>query len=644
MAQDPTSLVQGVTNGLTRESMGFRTAGPSSSSSSSSPFQSTLSLRRTSSFFPSSGVGGGGKTSTSQGAGFNNLMSSSSSGTYFPTSGSTTGESSNTQTDIFLLLPDLVAFGNGNGVALNTNGFNNNQPHHQFASLTVKRHNSSPLIGTLLSQISTNSLSKFFSSTVSVPNTAGSTSNTGNIQSSTVSTRSLLTSQVSTPPHNNLIDFGMDLNTSIKHLNINSTPPLGSNGNGNGDSQSLFGMNSPSAPYQPIGSIWNENVTIGDGLHHSHLTASLSKTKLGKLNEEENDDDLKLLTPLFTNDFDDFNEPPTSSGSRNSESYLQFTPLTASSSTVTTPKSRYHNIYSSKVNNTPSFIPRQLYLLQHSFCNETTTNTSTASTTPRLSAISLPDDHLIGNSILQPFMDDEPFNPHHPSGFDSLTPERAAYPIPPSNQLRNIDEKAERIIQRDQEHNSANRSLNNQESASLSCSSSTSSGIFSNKSIRVRLPVCTTSVKNSRLFTEKIISNPFKSYKEDYCSTFYKRNHHGYMFVREPTNILKVNTTMSKLWVQIKIKLTDKHNGDLICKKLKVDVKELPIWKPITGGGGGSGNNNYSGHSNGSGSGAIKRLRRPGSQKNGGFSGGRGGKPGNGARFRGRGGGFGGRS
>lgn len=651
MDQDPSSLVLGVTTGLARENSGVRVngaAGPSSSSSSSSPFQSALSLRRTSSFFPSSnGTGNGGGNGTQGGIIGVGVGLMPSAGASLPTSASASENSCN-QTDIFMLLPNLSGLNSSNS-NVNANGFGSNQ-HHQFPSLTVKRHNSSPLIGALLSQISTTSLSKFFNSTVSVVSVSGngnSSSAPGTANASgNVSSGSRLTSQVSTPSQNNIIEFGMDLNTSIKNLNLTSTPPqMGVSNNNNGDSHNLFGMHSPSAPYLSMGSIWNEHGPFSDG-PLSHLTGSLSKTKLGKLNEEENDDDFRLITPILTNDFEEFNEPPMSSGSRSSVSYLQFTPLTASSSTATTPKSRYHNIYSSKVINTPSFVPRQLHQ-QQTFFSDAATNTSTASTTPRLSTISLPDEHLVGNSVLQPFMDDEPFNPHHHSEFGSLVSDIA----PPSTalkfhstpntgthrtieeQLQHIDEKAGRIFQREQQQNNALRIRNNQGSTSLSSSSSTS-GIFAEDSIRVRLPVSTTTVKNSRLFTEKIISNPFKSYKEDYCSTFYKRNRHGYMFVREPTNILKVNTTMSKLWVQLKIKLTDKHNGEVVCKKLKVDVKELPIWKPITGGGG-SGSGGYSGQSSGSGGGNMKRLRRLGPPKNG--FGGRGGKQG-GARSRARGG------
>lgn len=67
-----------------------------------------------------------------------------------------------------------------------------------------------------------------------------------------------------------------------------------------------------------------------------------------------------------------------------------------------------------------------------------------------------------------------------------------------------------------------------------------------------------------------------KDYPEDFCSTFYKRNSHGYMFIRELSNSLKVNASGLKSWVTLKIKL-----GELEQQKLKVDVKRLPVWKPI---------------------------------------------------------------
>lgn len=67
-----------------------------------------------------------------------------------------------------------------------------------------------------------------------------------------------------------------------------------------------------------------------------------------------------------------------------------------------------------------------------------------------------------------------------------------------------------------------------------------------------------------------------KDYLENFCSTFYKRNTHGYMFIRESSNSLKVNSSGPKSWVTIKLRL-----GDSPTQKLKVDVKKLNVWKPI---------------------------------------------------------------
>lgn len=48
------------------------------------------------------------------------------------------------------------------------------------------------------------------------------------------------------------------------------------------------------------------------------------------------------------------------------------------------------------------------------------------------------------------------------------------------------------------------------------------------------------------------------------------------MFIRELSNSLKVNNSGPKSWVTIKVKL-----GASEQQKLKVDVKRLPVWKPI---------------------------------------------------------------
>lgn len=96
---------------------------------------------------------------------------------------------------------------------------------------------------------------------------------------------------------------------------------------------------------------------------------------------------------------------------------------------------------------------------------------------------------------------------------------------------------------------------------------------------RVRLPATAPQMPLPR-FEHLIMTLTHRDlYREDYCLTFYKRNAHGYMFIREPTNLLKINYTGSKPWVQLKVKLPD---GDaVISKRLKVNVKSLPVWKPM---------------------------------------------------------------
>lgn len=77
----------------------------------------------------------------------------------------------------------------------------------------------------------------------------------------------------------------------------------------------------------------------------------------------------------------------------------------------------------------------------------------------------------------------------------------------------------------------------------------------------------------SELFLESLGA---QDRSEDFCSTFYKRNSNGYMFIRESSNSLKVNSSGSKSWVTIRVKL-----GNREPRKIKVDVKRLPEWKPI---------------------------------------------------------------
>lgn len=67
---------------------------------------------------------------------------------------------------------------------------------------------------------------------------------------------------------------------------------------------------------------------------------------------------------------------------------------------------------------------------------------------------------------------------------------------------------------------------------------------------------------------------------EEYCSTFYKKNTKGYMFIREPSNSLKVNNSGSRSWVQMKIRLPKASTS----RTLRVDVHQIPIWRPVSAG------------------------------------------------------------
>lgn len=105
-----------------------------------------------------------------------------------------------------------------------------------------------------------------------------------------------------------------------------------------------------------------------------------------------------------------------------------------------------------------------------------------------------------------------------------------------------------------------------------------------NISIKINLPrdykckeKLASPVNLNRILLDQICSTAVK-YQEDYCSTFYKRNKHKYMFVKESSNSLKVNNSGGKSWVTVKLNLNPDQASK---KKLKVDIKNLPVWKPI---------------------------------------------------------------
>ncbi|RLV95910.1 hypothetical protein JA1_000618 [Spathaspora sp. JA1] len=112
--------------------------------------------------------------------------------------------------------------------------------------------------------------------------------------------------------------------------------------------------------------------------------------------------------------------------------------------------------------------------------------------------------------------------------------------------------------------------------------------VISRESIKAKLPSVVRNTPRSDYFVRNIMhSQQEKRYSEDYCSTFYKRNRQGYMFIKEPSNSLKVHTSGGKSWINLKISLPDQNNN-LLSRKLKVDATELPVWRPITIGGGSS--------------------------------------------------------
>ncbi|EMG51030.1 hypothetical protein G210_4725 [Candida maltosa Xu316] len=97
------------------------------------------------------------------------------------------------------------------------------------------------------------------------------------------------------------------------------------------------------------------------------------------------------------------------------------------------------------------------------------------------------------------------------------------------------------------------------------------------KTPRIRFPSKVPYTPDSNYFVQDMVKYDLTNrYNEGYSTTFYKRNKHGYMFIREATNTLHVHQNS---WVQLKIKLPV-NQKKLLIKKLKVDIKELPIWKP----------------------------------------------------------------
>ncbi|RCK55327.1 hypothetical protein Cantr_03756 [Candida viswanathii] len=94
---------------------------------------------------------------------------------------------------------------------------------------------------------------------------------------------------------------------------------------------------------------------------------------------------------------------------------------------------------------------------------------------------------------------------------------------------------------------------------------------------RIKFPSKVPYTSKNDYFVQDMVNYDLTNrYSEGYSTTFYKRNKHGYMFIRESTNTLHVHQNS---WIQLKIKLPV-NQKKLLIKKLKVDIKELPIWKP----------------------------------------------------------------
>lgn len=100
---------------------------------------------------------------------------------------------------------------------------------------------------------------------------------------------------------------------------------------------------------------------------------------------------------------------------------------------------------------------------------------------------------------------------------------------------------------------------------------------LSGSQLVVKLPAATRKTQLCPKFRDYFLRENNDVNNEDYCSTFYKRNSLGYMFIREPSNTLKVNNSGPRSWVQLKIKFPEATSA----RKLKVDIKQLPFWKPI---------------------------------------------------------------
>lgn len=217
-------------------------------------------------------------------------------------------------------------------------------------------------------------------------------------------------------------------------------------------------------------------------------------------------------------------------------------------------KKQSANFYLSKVN-IPSFIPSQQ--LNHEIVDKCEQSTLIPEITEEEYAL----DHT--RYILKHGENNEPYSNHTHAQDEKRTL---------NQRIENLNERTKKLKNDKQTIPEANKV----DKISVNLPKNYSNSSATNMS-NVNLSNCSKNFDKSLL--DQITSSSIK-YEEDYCSTFYKRNKHRYMFIKELGNSLKVNTSGGKSWVTIKLKLGDSNDRQLK-KTLKVDIKDLPIWKPI---------------------------------------------------------------
>ncbi|CAK7897118.1 hypothetical protein CAAN1_04S03994 [[Candida] anglica] len=272
------------------------------------------------------------------------------------------------------------------------------------------------------------------------------------------------------------------------------------------------------------------------------------------------------------------------------------------------PQTVHNNIYSSKVNN-PSFIPNSMKVEGNNNNNNNTQDVPTISPITKLvptfeSTVDSKVDHPVNensnsksNSSTNSSSNISPsLNPsiNSPVESKSRTNNTLTPPLAQNSPMKAIATtimvKTDSDLILESTRNIINASkIPKRKMGSISTRRRESVKSRRDSDIIINLPhkIPSTNSDSSpipkKVFNDFLLSqdNMKKAYQEDYCSTFYKRNQHGYMFVKEPANSLKVNTNGvgSKSWVQLKVNLPESYS---VTRKVKVDVRELPYWKPAT--------------------------------------------------------------